>query len=144
MTDKQTEDRLINEAYERMKFEVSASHILISVPELATPADTLKLYDKAIAIRNRIINGEPFDVVAKATSDDPSVKNSNGFLGYFTVFQMVYPFETAVYNLKVGELSYPVRSRFGYHIIKVNDKRQARGAGKNCTYYGGCLKGCHS
>jgi len=127
MTDKETEQRIVNEAYERMKYEVNASHILINVSEQALPSDTLRLYEKAIAIRNRIINGEAFEVVARATSDDPSVKNTNGVLGYFTVFQMVYPFESAVYRLKVGEISMPVRTRFGYHIIKLNDKRPARG-----------------
>ena len=127
MIDKETEQWLINEAYERMKFEVSASHILIAVPEQVLPADTLKLYAKAIAIRNRIINGEPFEVVARATSDDHSVMNNNGLLGYFTAFQMVYPFESAVYSLKAGEISMPIRTRFGYHIIKFNDKRPARG-----------------
>ncbi|NVO12129.1 MAG: peptidylprolyl isomerase [Bacteroidales bacterium] len=127
LTDKETEEKLINEAYERMKYEVSASHILISIPEQVVPSDTLKYYDKAIAIRNRIVNGEPFEVVARATSDDPSVANNNGYLGYFTVFQMVYPFESAVYNLKTGEISMPIRTRFGYHIIKVLDKRAAKG-----------------
>lgn len=127
MVDKETEQRLIAEAYERMKYDINASHILISVPEQNTPADTLKLYNKAIAIRNRIISGEPFDVVARATSDDHSVKNNNGALGYFTAFQMVYPFESAAYKLKVGELSMPVRTRFGYHILKLNDKREAKG-----------------
>lgn len=127
MTDQETEQQLIKEAYERMKFEVSASHILIAIPEQATPADTLKLYEKTIAIRDRIINGEPFEVVARATSDDPSVKENNGLLGFFSVFQMVYPFESAVYNTKVGEISMPIRSRYGYHLIKVHDKRPARG-----------------
>lgn len=127
MVDSETEQKLINEAYERMKYDVSASHILIAVPEQVTPSDTAKLYEKAMAVRNRIINGESFEVVARATSDDHSVINNNGLLGYFSVFQMVYPFETAVYNLKVGEISMPVRTRFGYHIIKVNDKRPAKG-----------------
>jgi len=127
LVDSETEQGLINEAYERMKYDVSASHILISVPEQATPADTVKLYEKAIAIRNRIISGEQFDVVARATSDDHSVINNNGLIGYFTVFQMVYPFESAVYNMKVGEISMPVRTSFGYHIIKLHDKRPARG-----------------
>ncbi len=127
MADKETEQSLINEAYGRMKYDVNASHILIAVPEQAVYSDTLKLYEKAIAIRNRIVAGEPFDVVARGTSDDHSVNNNNGVLGYFTVFQMVYPFESAAYKLKVGELSMPIRTRFGYHIIKLNDKRLAKG-----------------
>ena len=127
MIDKETEQKLINEAYERMKYEINVSHILIAAPEQMLPSDTLKLYEKAIAIRNRIINGESFEAVARATSDDHSVINNNGTLGYFSVFQMVYPFESAAYSLKVGELSMPVRTRFGYHILRLNDKRPARG-----------------
>jgi len=127
MVDKDAEQALIAEAYERMKYEVNASHILIAVPEQALPSDTIKLYEKALSIRNRIIAGEPFETVARATSDDPSVNSNNGKLGYFTAFQMVYPFESAVYRLKVGEISMPVRTRFGYHIIKLNDKRLAKG-----------------
>jgi len=127
MVDKETEQRLIEEAYERIKYDVNASHILISVPEQADYSDTLKLYEKAIAIRNRIAAGEPFEEVAKATSDDHSVIQNKGTLGYFSAFQMVYPFESAVYKLKVGELSMPVRTRFGYHIVRLNDKRPAKG-----------------
>lgn len=127
LNDSETEQQLIDEAFQRMKSEISASHILIAIPEQATSDDTARLYEKIIAVRNRIINGEPFEVVARATSDDPSVKNNNGYLGYFTVFQMVYPFETAAYSTPVGSLSMPIRTRYGYHIIKVQDVRPARG-----------------
>src|SRR5690554_147154 len=117
---------LINEAYERMQSEIRASHILISVAPDATPNDTLKAYNKALALKKRIENGEDFADVA-AESDDPSAKTNKGDLGYFTAFQMVYPFETAAYTTPVGEISMPIRSSFGYHIIKVIDKRKARG-----------------
>lgn len=117
---------LINEAYERMQSEIRASHILISVAPDATPNDTLKAYNKALALKKRIENGEDFEEVA-ANSDDPSAKTNKGDLGYFTAFQMVYPFETAAYTTPVGEISMPIRSSFGYHIIKVIDKRKARG-----------------
>jgi peptidyl-prolyl cis-trans isomerase SurA len=122
--DKDTEQRIIKQAYERMKYEINASHILIAVPENASPADTARLFDKIIKIRERILKGESFDAVARATSDDPSVKNNGGMLGYFTAFQMVYPFENAVYNTPVGQISMPIRTQFGYHIVKVNDKRE--------------------
>jgi peptidyl-prolyl cis-trans isomerase SurA len=125
--DKDAEESLIKEAYERMQQEVNASHILIRVSEKASPADTAKAYEKAMELRQRIINGEGFADVARATSDDPSAKTNDGELGYFTVFSMVYPFENAAYETPVGELSMPVRSSFGYHIVKVNDKRPARG-----------------
>jgi peptidyl-prolyl cis-trans isomerase SurA len=130
LVDKKTEDIIIRDAYERMKYEINASHILISVPENATPEDTLAIFKKISSIRDRIIAGEPFETVARATSDDPSVKRNGGNLGYFTAFQMVYPFESAAYNTQVGNLSLPVRSRFGYHIVKVNDKRISLGQRK--------------
>lgn len=127
LIDKETEEKLIQEAYERLKYEINASHILIGVPANAEPEDTLLIYNKTLKIRERIVNGEPFEVVARATSDDPSVKQNGGVLGYFTAFQMVYPFENAAFNTPVGEVSMPIRSRFGYHLVKVNDKRPSIG-----------------
>lgn len=122
-------DELIRTAYERKKTEIRASHILVTLDANATPEDTLKAWNRALAFRNRLIKGENFESVAKskAGSDDPSAANNGGDLGYFTVFQMVYPFEEAVYNLEIGEISQPVRTRYGYHIVKVTDRRPARG-----------------
>ncbi|MDD2196270.1 MAG: peptidylprolyl isomerase [Bacteroidales bacterium] len=127
MVDTKTEDRLINEAYERLKYEINASHILILVPKDATPEDTLTLYNKTLQIRDRIIDGEPFETVARATSDDASVNRNGGNLGYFTAFQMVYPFEEAAYNLEIGNVSMPIKTSYGYHIIQLNDKRPTIG-----------------
>lgn len=127
LVDKEANSKIIKEAYERMQYEVRASHILIKIAPDALPIDTLAAYEKAMDIRRRILKGEPFENVAKGSSDDPSVKNNGGDLGYFTVFQMIYPFENAVYNSQIGEITKPVRTRFGYHIIKVTDKRKARG-----------------
>jgi len=127
LIDKEKQGQLVKEAYERMQYEVRASHILIKLNPDATPADTVEAYNKAMEIRRRIMNGENFEVVARGSSDDPSVKNNGGDLGYFTVFQMVYPFETAAYTTRVNDVSMPVRTRFGYHIVKVTDKRQAQG-----------------
>ncbi len=76
---------------------------------------------------NGLSSGESFEQVARGTSDDPSVKINGGNLGYFTVFQMITPFEDAAYNLKKGAISQPVRTPYGYHIIKVVDKRPSRG-----------------
>lgn len=127
LIDKETEEKLVQEAYDRLKYEVNASHILIGIPANAKPEDTLQIYNKIIKIRERILSGEPFEVVARATSDDPSVKQNAGKLGYFSAFQMVYPFENAAFNTPVGEVSMPIRSRFGYHLVKVNDKRPTIG-----------------
>ena len=127
LTDSKADEKLIKEAYERLQYDVRASHILIKCDEKASPKDTLEAYNKIMAIRKKAMEGEDFTTLAKANSDDPSVKKNGGDLGYFTVFQMVYPFETAAFNTKSGEISFPIRTRFGYHIIKVNDKREAIG-----------------
>jgi peptidyl-prolyl cis-trans isomerase SurA len=120
-------DRLTKQAYERLKEEVKASHILVNVAVDASPEDTTKAFQKIAAIRQRLINGEDFEKLASDLSEDPSAKSNAGDLGYFTTMQMVFPFENAAYNLKRFEVSNPVRSRFGYHLIKLNDRKSARG-----------------
>ena len=130
-------EKLVEEAYERMQWDVNASHILVKCDPHAVPADTLAAYNKALSIRKRVMNGEDFGDVAFEVSNDPSArdtvigkrsyKGNKGNLGYFTVFDMVYPFESGAYNTKEGEVSMPVRSDFGYHIIKVNSKTPACG-----------------
>jgi len=123
LTDTQVSDELLKEAYERLQSEVSVSHILIQSDD----QDTLKAYNKIVDIRKKIMNGADFEDLARKFSNDPSVKDNNGDLGYFTALYMVYPFETAAYNTAVGGISQPVKTRFGYHILKVNDKRSSRG-----------------
>ena len=133
-------EQLVEEAYERMQWDVNASHILIKCDLHAVPADTLKAYNKALELRKRIMNGEDFGDVAVEASEDPSArdieaipgkqrayKGNRGNLGYFSVFDMVYPFETGAYNTKEGEVSMPIRSDFGYHLIKLNSKTPACG-----------------
>ena len=120
-------DKLIEEAYFRTKNEIKAKHILIRVPQNATSKDTLALYNKINKIRTRILNGESFDKVAKETSDDRSAKTNGGDLGYFSAFKMVYKFEDAAYKTKKGDISKPFRTRFGYHIVGVEDMRISKG-----------------
>lgn len=133
-------DELVKEAYERMQYDINAAHILIKCDVNAVPADTMAAYKKAMSIRERALKGEDFGELAAELSDDPSArdydeipgvrkayKGNHGELGYFTVFDMVYPFETGVYNTPEGSISMPVRSSFGYHIIKVNSKTPASG-----------------
>lgn len=122
-------DELIREAYERSSMEVRATHILIKADQNARPEDTLIAYNRALKLRERILNGEDFADVArsKGGSDDPSVRDNGGDLGYFSAFQMVYPFECAAFNTPVGQISMPIRTRYGYHIVKTHDRRPARG-----------------
>jgi len=127
LNDSQVTNALIEEAYERMKLDVRASHILVMVEEGAIPADTLKAYNKMLDIIKRIESGESFEALAAKFSEDPSAKDNKGDLGYFSAFRMVYPFENAAYKTAVGSVSKPFRTRFGYHILKVADKRINRG-----------------
>ena len=127
LTDTQTKEKLLKKAYQRSLTEINAWHILIAMPQEASPEDTLKAWQKSIDIRERIIKGEPFESVARGTSDDKSVKLNGGNLGYFSVFQMIMPFEDAAYSLKKGAVSMPVKTPYGYHIIKVADKRPSKG-----------------
>ena len=128
-------DKLVKDAYFRTKNEVKAKHILIRTPRDASPKDTLEAYTKISKIRDRIVNGEDFEKVAIETSEDQSakgnpasgVKGNGGNLGYFSAFSMVYPFEDAAYTTKVDEVSKPFKTRFGYHIVKVDEFRPSKG-----------------
>jgi peptidyl-prolyl cis-trans isomerase SurA len=130
LTDKIENNKLIEEAYKRLNSEVRASHILIKVDINASPEDTLKAYNKIVAIKNKIEKGEDFNLIAKQSSEDPSAEVNNGDLGYFTAFQMVFQFEEVAYNTPINKISPIVRTRFGYHILKITDIRPARGVMK--------------
>ena len=119
--------RLTEQAYKRLGQEVKASHILINVGPEAEPADTLAAFNKVMAIRSRSMQGEDFEKLAREFSEDPSAKMNGGNLGYFSALQMVFPFEEAAYSQSVGEVSNPIRTQFGYHLIKVFDKRPSSG-----------------
>ena len=129
MVDGNLLDELVDEAYERNGQEVRASHILVSVAADASPKDTLLAWNRIQALRDRVVSGADFAQVArgKGGSEDPSVASNGGDLGWFTAFQMVYPFESAAFNTPEGEVSEVIRTRFGYHILKVTGKRPARG-----------------
>ncbi len=95
--------------------EVRARHILLDSEQLAK-----EIYEK-------IAHGEDFGTMAKQFSKDPGSKDDGGDLGYFTRGRMVPQFEEAAYKLEKGDVSLPIKSQFGWHLIKVEDKRQ-RGA----------------
>ncbi len=127
LTDKEVKEELIREAYDRMKQEVRVKHIMVKVGENAPPKDTAEAYREIMKIKKRLQGGEDFEKVAREVSEDPAASKNGGDLGYFSAFQMVYPFETAAYETPEGETTGPVRTRYGYHLIKVIDKRKARG-----------------
>ncbi len=178
LSDKLVNDKVVEEAYERLKTEVKAAHIMVRCNESELPKDTLECWTRANLIRNAILGKFPtakqiadydkllknttqiqadfakkdsslyksklnsvkhlekyfkesgedkFTGIAPKTSDDASVVDNHGMLGYFTAFDMVYPFENAAYTTKVGEISPIVRTKYGYHIVKVYDVRPSRG-----------------
>ncbi len=120
-------DKLTKETYQRLTEEVNAAHILINIKPDALPVDTLAAFQKAAQIKSRLEAGEDFEKLARELSEDPSAKYNGGDLGYFTAMQMVYPFEDASYRTLVGGISPVVRTRFGYHLIKVKDRKPTRG-----------------
>ena len=128
LKNKEFDENMLTEAYDRMKQDIKASHILISVDEKATAQQEKEAYDKALAVRSSILaNTISFAAAAKKNSDDKSALTNDGNLSYFTAFMMVYDFESAAYSTEIGEISLPIRTKYGYHIIKVTDKREASG-----------------
>jgi len=121
--DKVTSD-LAKEAYDRSREEVKASHILIKVDYAATPKDTLIAYNKIKDVREKALAGEDFIELVKKYSEEPGASEREGGLGYFSAFTMVYPFETAAYETEKGAVSEIIRTQFGYHILKVTDRRK--------------------
>lgn len=141
LTDKSEDSLIYKEAYKRLQTDVRASHIMIALPENVAENDSIAIaaYKKLQSIRKQANSGTDFNALARKYSDDPSARDmkasrnqpartgNGGDLGYFTAFYMVYPFETAAYNTTVGEISEPIRTRYGYHIIKVTDRIPALG-----------------
>lgn len=140
LVDEDINEKLMEEAYQRMQKDVRVSHILLFVDEDALPEDTLRVYNKIKKIRDEIAAGDiRFADAAVKYSDDrsardmpaegkrPARQGNKGDLGYFSVFDMVYPFEVAAYETPVGEMSNIVRTRFGYHLIYKTDEIPAIG-----------------
>ena len=127
LTDVKYNEQMVKELYDRMTKEVHASHILLKVNKNATEDEDQAVLKRIIEIRKEIIAGKDFGAAAVEYSEDPSAKTNKGDLSYFSAFQMVVPFENAAFTTPVGEISEPVRSSFGYHILKVYDIRKNRG-----------------
>ncbi|MEY3927205.1 MAG: hypothetical protein RJA97_212 [Bacteroidota bacterium] len=125
LTDKNVDERLVQEAYERMQWDMRASHIMVDCAENALPSDTLRAYKQIMGIKDRLDRGEPFTQLAALSTDTYSAERG-GDLGWFTVFGMVYPFESAVFTAPEGQVVGPIRTQFGYHLIRVTGKRPAR------------------
>lgn len=139
--DEAVNEALLTEAYNHLTKDIRASHILIMVDENANPDDTLIAYNKISSIREMVLQGTEFGDAAAEFSDDPSARDraaipnkqrfkagNKGDLGYFTVFNMVYPFENAAYKTNLNEVSPIIRTKYGYHILKVTDIKDAMGS----------------
>jgi len=122
LTDKNVTDDLVLEAYDRTLNEVKAQHILVRIEEFET--DTLQAYTQIQALQGRLIN-EDFESLKKEIHDGKSVFVED--LGFFTAFKMLYNFETAAFLTKVGEVSNPFRTKYGFHVVKVLQKRKSKG-----------------
>ncbi|MCO4819663.1 MAG: peptidylprolyl isomerase [Bacteroidetes bacterium] len=128
LTDKTVTENLIQEAFDRMKSEIEASNLMIHLSPAASPADTLLAWNRINNWRNIISSGKKtFEQITRDSSTDDHGRKNEGRLGYFTAFSMIYPFENQAYNTKVGAMSVPFRTLYGYHILKVTDKRTSRG-----------------
>lgn len=122
LTDNNVTDDLVLEAYDRTLNEIRVQHVLVRVKEFET--DTLKAYTEIQAFQERLKN-DTFESLKKEVHDGKSVFVED--LGFFTAFKMVYNFETTAFNTKVGEISNPFRTKFGFHVLKVLEKRKSKG-----------------
>jgi len=129
LIDKQVTEKLVREAFDRTQQDVNISHIMITMKPSASPQDTLEAYRKLIDIKKRINSGEKFEKLAMEFSDDKSVKDNGGDIGFLTALfpKGFYDIETAAYKMPVGKISDPIRSSVGFHLIKANKRRPARG-----------------
>ncbi|MFA1819691.1 peptidylprolyl isomerase [Virgibacillus oceani] len=105
-------DEQLKEAYERQVYEIDAQHILVEEEQTAWE------------VKEKIDDGEDFDELARDYSTDLSNADDGGWLGYFSAGSMVAEFEDAAFAMEAGDISDPVETSYGYHIIKVNDKRE--------------------
>ncbi|MGJ8593897.1 MAG: peptidylprolyl isomerase [Aquaticitalea sp.] len=122
LSDSNVTEALVQEAYDRSGQEIKASHILIRLDE--NEKDTLQVYNQLMDLRERV-KKEGFDKVKAEVHNGNTIFAED--LGWFSAFKMVYEFESAAYKTNVGEVSKPFRTSYGYHIVKVDDKRPSRG-----------------
>lgn len=127
LTDRATEDALLREAYENYKKNVEVSHILISAGQMPTDESRAAALAKAQDIVAKIHAGEDFASLAQQYSEDPGSQARGGYLGYVKGGRLIYPFEKVAFAMQPGEVSEPVETRFGYHIIKVHNIRPDQG-----------------
>lgn len=129
LTDKEVTERLVREVYDRQQYDVKVRHIVARYPRRATDAQKQQAKDKIDGVLSEIRAGKNFEEMAKVHSDDVNTKRDGGELSYLTAMlpNGYYTFENAMYTLEEGEVSEPVESNIGFHLVQVIDKRPARG-----------------
>lgn len=128
LTDEEVVNKQIQEAYDRMKENIHVVHIMKLCSPMAPSKDTVAPYKTIDSIYNAIVNGKAdFAKMAEKYSDDKNSAVNGGDVGYITVFQTMYPFENVAYNTPVGKVSKPFKTQYGYHILKVLDKKPSEG-----------------
>ena len=129
LVDKEVTERLVKEAYDRSKKDIDISHIMIGLKANASPADTLAAYEKVKTAQKLLRQGKTFEEVARLMSEDRATNKQGGRLGFVTAMlpDGFYALESIAYVLNKSEVSDPVRTRAGYHLVKVNGERPARG-----------------
>ncbi len=141
LTDLPINENLVKQEYERSKEFIEVSHLMLNIPEKPSneemtgrpgpilPSDTLAVFKKAEAIYKRILKGEKFDKLVQELSEDERSKTAKqpGLLGWASALQLPETLENAIYNTSVGKVSKPAQSAFGYHLLKVDAKRQDPG-----------------
>jgi peptidyl-prolyl cis-trans isomerase SurA len=129
LLNKQVTEKLTKELFERSQYDLDVSHILFALPADAKGADTVSTFKQAMDARARLLKGENFATVAQQLSADKSAATNGGHIGYVTAMfpNGFYPLESAAYKLPFDQISMPIRTSVGYHLLKVHSKRPARG-----------------
>ena len=124
LTDKEKQKDFVNESLERLRYEIKIDQILVK-SESVNNSDTLRAISKASEIRNRLLKGETFEEVAQSFLDDGLIVYKPNKQGFISAFETEYHVESVAFNLKIGEISMPIKSQYGYSIIQLIDKRES-------------------
>ena len=127
--DREFTNRLIKEMWERKKEDVNVSHILFSLKNNPSKAARTTALDKAENVASLLQGGSAWDDMVKEHSDDKNSLSTSGNIGFINAFlpSGFYELENAAYNLKPGEISEPILTSLGYHIVRVEGRRPAKG-----------------
>jgi len=129
LVDKEVNEKLVNEAFERKQKDVRVAHVLISLPARANSGQVDAAREKCQKIKDKLDQGADFNLMAKTMSNDRNTADNNGELGWLSAVlpSGFYDFESALFDTPVGQYSEVVQSQLGFHVLKILDSRPARG-----------------